>query len=234
MNDGKTEMPPAGKPAGSNMLLYILAAAFAAIAGFAAITVGDFLERDPHFAERHPAPSTPPSAQNTGGNLSAASTGDGKGGMTKLVRAAEPKPLPETAFQDEAGRTKSLADWKGKVVLVNLWATWCAPCKLEMPSLSRLQAQLGGADFAVLPISLDRQGVELPRKFLASNNLGNLPLLIDPTAGLAGKLDAIGLPASLILDREGREIARLLGPAEWDSAPAIEVIRAAIAGTLRQ
>jgi thiol-disulfide isomerase/thioredoxin len=234
MNDGQTEMPPAGKPAGSNMLLYILAAAFAAIAGFGAITIGDFLAREQHFAERHPAPSTQSTAQNTGGNLSATSTGDGKGGMTKLVRAAEPKELAPVTFQDEAGRSKSLADWKGKVVLVNLWATWCAPCKLEMPSLSRLQAQLGGADFAVLPISLDRQGVELPRKFLTSSNLGNLPLLIDPTAGLAGKLDAIGLPASIILDREGREIARLLGPAEWDSAPAMEVIRAAIAGTLGQ
>jgi thiol-disulfide isomerase/thioredoxin len=116
------------------------------------------------------------------------------------------------------------------VVLLNLWATWCAPCKVEMPSLNRVQAQLGGNDFAVLPISLDRQGPDLPRRFLASNNLSNLPLLIDASAGLAGKLEAIGLPATFILDREGREIARLLGPAEWDSPAALEVIRAAIAG----
>jgi thiol-disulfide isomerase/thioredoxin len=228
MNDKRTEAPPALQSAGSHTLLYILAAAFAAIAGFGAVTIADYLaQQGPRLAQ----PAQPP-AQNTGGNLSAASAGDGKGGMTKLVRAAAPKELPEIAFQDDAGQTKSLADWKGKVVLVNLWATWCAPCKVEMPSLSRLQAQLGGADFAVLPISLDRQGADLPRKFLASNNLSNLPLLIDPSAGLAGKLEAIGLPASLILDRQGREIARLLGPAEWDSAPAQEVVRAAIAGTL--
>lgn len=206
-------------------MLYILAAAFAAIAGFGAVTIASYLEQ-----RRAASPQSV--TQNTGGNLAAASTGDGKGGMTKLVRSDAPKVLPEIAFQDDAGQPKTLADWKGKVVLVNLWATWCAPCKVEMPSLSRLQAQLGGADFAVLPISLDRQGADLPRKFLTSNGLGNLPLLIDPSAGLAGKLDAIGLPASIILDREGREIARLLGPAEWDSPPAQQVIRAAIAGTL--
>ena len=231
MNDSQSERPSAPQAAGSHTLLYILAAAFAAIAGFGAVTIGDYLARQPRY-EQQASPSPQSTTQNTGGNLVAESAGDGKGGMTKLVRAAEPKTLPEIAFQDEAGQTKSLADWKGKVVLVNLWATWCGPCKVEMPSLSRLQAQLGGSDFAVLPISLDRQGVELPRKFLASNNLGNLPLLIDPSAGLAGKLDAIGLPASLILDREGREIARLLGPAEWDSPHAMEVIRAAISGTL--
>jgi thiol-disulfide isomerase/thioredoxin len=225
MNDSQTEAPPTPQSAGSHTMLYILAAAFAAIAGFGAITIADYL------AQRQAA-SPQPATRNDGGNLSAASAGDGKGGMTKLVRAGAPKVLPEIAFQDDAGQPKTLADWKGKVVLVNLWATWCAPCKIEMPSLSRLQAQLGGADFAVLPISLDRQGAELPRKFLTSNGLSNLPLLIDPSAGLAGKLDAIGLPASLILDREGREIARLLGPAEWDSPPAQEVIRAAIAGKL--
>jgi thiol-disulfide isomerase/thioredoxin len=212
------------------MLLYILGAAFAAIAGFGAVTIGDYLARQQQAVQQQATPAPQTTTQNTGGDLSAGSTDDGKGGMTKLVRAGEPKVLPEISFQDDAGQTKTLADWKGKVVLVNLWATWCAPCKLEMPSLSRLQAQLGGDDFTVLPISLDRQGADLPRKFLSSNNLGNLPLLIDPTASLAGKLDAIGLPASLILDREGREIARLLGPAEWDSAPAQEVIRAAIAG----
>ena len=225
MNDGHTEMPPASQIAGKRTALYILAAGLAAIAGFGSVTIGDFLARQ----ESKSAPSQS-TTQNTGGNLSAASTGDGRGGMTKLVRAGAPKALPEIAFEDETGQAKSLADWKGRVVLLNLWATWCAPCKVEMPSLNRVQAQLGGNDFAVLPISLDRQGPDLPRRFLASNNLSNLPLLIDTSAGLAGKLEAIGLPATFILDREGREIARLLGPAEWDSPAALEVIRAAIAG----
>lgn len=210
-------------------VLYILAAAFAAIAGFTAITLGD------HFARRIPAPvERTAETRNTGGNLAATSTQDGKGGMSKLVRAETPTPLPDIAFNDDKGQPRSLAEWKGKVVLLNLWATWCAPCKLEMPSLDRLQAKLGGADFAVLPVSLDRGGADVPRKFLSASNLANLPLLQDETAGLAGKIGAIGLPATLILDREGREVARLLGPAEWDSPHAVAVIREVIAGQRTQ
>jgi len=214
---------PVGGP-----VLYILAAAFAAIAGFGAVTLGDFFSRQSGVGE--PAPTT----QNTGGNLGAASTQDGKGGLGKLVYADAPAPLPgDIGFTDDAGAPRSLADYKGKVVLLNLWATWCAPCKVEMPSLSRLQAALGGNDFAVVPVSLDRTGPDAPRKFLASNNLGNLPLLLDASASLANKLGASGLPATLILDREGREIARLLGPAEWDGPAAQDIIRAAIAGKLK-
>jgi thiol-disulfide isomerase/thioredoxin len=224
MTEGDEQAGRTRGPLDSGPVLYILAAAIAAIAGFGAVSMAVMV------AKQGAAPERTATVQNTGGNLAASSAQDGQGGMTKLVIADSPKPVEPVAFQDEAGQPKSLADWKGKVVLVNLWATWCAPCKLEMPSLSRLQAQLGGTDFTVVPISLDRQGVELPRKFLASNNLGNLPLLIDPSGGLAGKLGAIGLPATLILDREGREVARLLGPAEWDSEPAQAVIRAAIAG----
>jgi thiol-disulfide isomerase/thioredoxin len=225
MTDQTKTSPAPQKRPDVSPVLYILAAAFAAIAGFAAITLGDFLSRQmPVTAER------PAETQNTGGNLSAASAQDGKGGMSKLVYAAAPTALPEISFADEGGQTRSLADWKGKAVLLNLWATWCAPCKLEMPSLNRLQAQLGGADFAVVPVSLDRGTADGPKKFLASNGLANLPLLLDSTGGLAGKVGAIGLPATLILDREGREVARLLGPAEWDSVAAQEVIRKVIDG----
>ncbi len=224
MTDRNEDLPKAGKSATNDPVLYILAAAFAAIAGFGAITLADF------FARHMPVPPPAVQAQNDGGNLSASSSQDGKGGMTKLVYAEAPRPLPEVSFTDDSGAPRSLTDFKGKVVLLNLWATWCAPCKQEMPSLNRLQAQLGGEDFAVVPISLDRTGPDGPRKFLASNNLGNLPLLLDATGGLAGKVGAIGLPASLILNRKGEEVARLLGPAEWDSAPAQEVIRTVIAG----
>jgi thiol-disulfide isomerase/thioredoxin len=223
MTESDQPAPPAKQQAEGKLVLYILAGAFAAIAGFGSVTIGDFLSQ----------PSQPSLASRSGGSsLTAASMQDGKGGMTKIVYAETPKVLPEITFQDNTGAMRSLADWKGKVVLVNLWATWCAPCKLEMPSLDRLQAQLGGGDLTVLPISLDRQGMDPPRKFLASNNLGNLPLLIDTSTSVAGKLDAIGLPATIILDREGREIARLLGPAEWDSPAAQDVVRAAIAGKL--
>lgn len=207
----------------SRFLLYILAAAFAAIAGFASVAISLLLERPSH-QNAAPAQTSPAKPADT-----SAEAAD----MTKLVYADAPKPLPDIAFQDEAGQPRSLADWKGKFVLVNLWATWCAPCKLEMPGLNRLQAQLGGPDFAVLAISLDRTGKEGPRRFLASNNLTNLALHIDETGTLANKIGAPGLPATLILDREGREIARMVGPAEWDSAAAQDVIRAAIAGKPR-
>jgi thiol-disulfide isomerase/thioredoxin len=217
------QVPETQQPVGGPVL-YILAAAFAAIAGFTSITLGDFFSRQP-------APEPATTTQNTGGNLGAASTQDGKGGLTKLVFADAPAPLPaDIGFTDDAGAPRSLADYKGKVVLLNLWATWCAPCKVEMPSLSRLQAALGGNDFAVVPVSLDRTGPDAPRKFLASNNLGNLPLLVDASASLANKIGAGGLPATLIIDREGREIARLLGPAEWDGPAAKDVVRAVIAG----
>jgi thiol-disulfide isomerase/thioredoxin len=220
-NQAKAKQTPEIGP-----VLYILAAAFAAIAGFTAITLGD------HFARRMPVPAERTAeTRNTGGNLAAASTQDGKGGLSKLVRVNAPTALPDITFNDDKGQPRSLAEWKGKVVLLNLWATWCAPCKLEMPSLDRLQAQLGGADFAV---SLDRGGADVPRKFLSASNLVHLPLLQDETAGLAGKVGAIGLPATLILDREGREVARLLGPAEWDSSHAIAVIREVIGGQRTQ
>ena len=220
----KTPSAPTG-PRGFPVVLYILAAAFAAIAGFAAVTLGDFIARKTPLTAGKPT-----EAQNTGGNLAASSSQDGKGGMSKLVYASAPETLPEISFADDSGQTRNLADWKGKVVLLNLWATWCAPCKQEMPSLDRLQAALGGNDFAVVPVSLDRGSADGPRKYLASNKLANLPLFLDATGGLAGKVGAIGLPASLILDRDGHEVARLLGPAEWDSSAAQDVIRAVIAG----
>jgi thiol-disulfide isomerase/thioredoxin len=211
-------------------VLYILAAAFAAIAGFAAVMLGDHFAQIPAPAERAAETGRAAGTANTGGDLGAASIEDGKGGMSKLVWAEPPREHGEVTFADENGQTRSLADWKGKVVLLNLWATWCAPCKQEMPGINRLQAELGGGDFAVVPVSLDRQGPNLPRKFLADNKIDKLSLLIDTSAQLAGKVGAIGLPASLILDREGREVARLLGPAEWDSPAALEVIRGVIAG----
>jgi thiol-disulfide isomerase/thioredoxin len=137
--------------------------------------------------------------------------------ISKLVRLREPRAVAGLAFTNADGAPETLANWRGKVVLINLWATWCAPCRAELPSLDRLQAKLGGKDFSVIAISLDRAGADAPKRFLADNKLTHLQLFIDPKGGTA-KLTAHGLPVSLLIDREGREVARLAGAAEWDGA----------------
>src|SRR5258708_4196277 len=113
-----------------------------------------------------------------------------------FARAAKPKPLPELRFIDGSNRALSLADFRGKVVLLNLWATWCAPCREEMPALDRLQAQLGGERFQVVALSVDLQGAPIARKFYGEVGIKALPLYIDPTAKAAFTLHAAGLPAA--------------------------------------
>ena len=198
------------------MPIYILAAALAAIAGFAVFS----LVGGPDAGKSVPIVAAGDASADAGR----------PSGLGKLVRVTPPAALPEIAFADGEGRDRKLGEWQGKVVLVNLWATWCAPCKLEMPSLDRLQAKLGGADFAVLPISLDRTGPDKPRQFLTSNGLKNLGLFLDRGNSLMQPLRVPGLPLTVLIDRQGREIARLAGPAEWDSPEAESLIRAAIAG----
>ena len=129
---------------------------------------------------------------------------------------------------DGSGATKSLADWRGRVVLLNLWATWCQPCRTEMPALDRLQAALGSTDFEVVAVSVDRAGLEASRKFLGSIDVKKLALYADPSARFAAELKAIGLPATILIGRDGKEIGRLLGPAEWDGADAKRLVAAAV------
>jgi thiol-disulfide isomerase/thioredoxin len=148
---------------------------------------------------------------------------------TPFGRAAKPKPIPELRFVDGAGRALSLADFRGKVVLLNIWATWCAPCREEMPALDRLQAQLGSERFQVVALSVDLQGAPIARKFYGEVGIKALPLYIDPSAKAAFTLDAPGLPATLLVDRAGREIGRHLGPVKWDSPQVVEQLRRAIA-----
>ena len=149
----------------------------------------------------------------------------------KLIRRSEPQPVPDVAFQDADGRFHRLSEWRGKVVLLNLWATWCAPCKAEMPSLDRLQAKLGNGTFTILAISQDRTGLAKPAAFFAQEGLKHLALYYDSTSAALAELKASGLPVSIILDRQGREIARQLGPAEWDSPAVSSGIEGLIAGT---
>ena len=201
-------------------------AGLAAVAGFASVYVT--LVR-PDNASR-PAASAPnlenerPAAAPSGPGSNALSQGQ----MTAFVFRAAPVDLPEVKFEDATGRGRTLADWKGKVVLLNLWATWCLPCRKEMPALDRLQQELGSEDFEVVALSVDRAGLGGARKFLDEAKVEKLALYADPTARMANTLRAAGLPATLLIDRQGREIGRLLGAAQWDGEDARRLIRWAL------
>ncbi len=136
-----------------------------------------------------------------------------------------PRELPDLGFVDGDGRAASLADFRGRVVLLNLWATWCVPCRREMPALERLQAKLGGAEFIVLPLSIDRGGLPPVKRFYEELGLEALGIFVDQSGAATSKLATTGVPTTLLIDRDGREIGRLLGAAEWDSPEAIALIR---------
>ncbi|CCV08365.1 putative thioredoxin protein [Mesorhizobium metallidurans STM 2683] len=140
-----------------------------------------------------------------------------------------PAAVPEITFVDGAGQPKTLADFSGKVVLLNIWATWCAPCRKEMPTLDRLQAELGGPDFEVIALSMDRNGPDAVKKFFTEIGIQHLALNIDTSAKAMFALGAVGLPTTLLIDRDGNEIGRLIGPAEWDSPEMVDFIRGRIA-----
>lgn len=140
-----------------------------------------------------------------------------------------PVPVPDISFADEAGASRSLADFRGKVVLLNVWATWCVPCRIEMPTLDRLQATLGGPDFEVVAFSIDRGGPAVVRKFFDEIGIQHLAVGIDTSTGAAFKLGTVGLPATLLVDRNGMEIGRVIGPAEWDSDEMVSALKPLIA-----
>jgi len=153
------------------------------------------------------------------------------GAMAAFLVKKERKPVADIAFQDGTGGPLKLSQWKGRVVLVNLWATWCAPCRKEMPALAELQKQMGSNDFEVVAISVDRKGVEASSAFLKETGAEALKLYVEPTGTVLNELQALGLPATLLIDRNGIEIGRLLGPADWASPEAQTLIKAALAET---
>jgi len=136
-----------------------------------------------------------------------------------------PEPGAAVRFEDDQGQPQSLADFRGKVVLLNIWATWCAPCLKEIPALDHLAAVLNGVDFAVVAVSIDRKGIDAVRKAFAELGVHKLPISVDSSGQALRTVRAIGLPTSLFFDREGREFGRAVGPAEWDGAATIEFIR---------
>jgi thiol-disulfide isomerase/thioredoxin len=145
--------------------------------------------------------------------------------MQRLVIHTEPKDRIAAEFVDADGATLTFADFEGRVLVVNFWATWCPPCRAEMPSLDRLSEQLGTEDFAVVALSTDFGGMAKPKAFFEEIGV-TLPLYQDTTRGVAREAAVMGLPVTLLLDRSGREVARLIGDAEWDSPEAVAVLKA--------
>jgi thiol-disulfide isomerase/thioredoxin len=154
------------------------------------------------------------------------------GEVAALTMATAPLRLPDLTFEDAAGKPRKLSDWRGRIVLVNLWATWCVPCRKEMPALESLQTRLGGPDFEVVAVNIDTRDPEKPRNFLKEANLTRLGYFTDQKAKVFQDLKAIGralgMPTSVLVDGEGCEIATLAGPAEWSSDDAIRLITAAV------
>lgn len=142
---------------------------------------------------------------------------------------ARPRALPDLRFADGEGQALHLAELRGRVVLLNVWATWCTPCREEMPTLDRLQDTLGGPGFEVVALSIDRGGLAIVREFFSSVGIKHLRPYIDSFDEASASLVAAGVPLTLLIDREGREIGRKLGAAVWDDAPTQQLIRGVMA-----
>jgi thiol-disulfide isomerase/thioredoxin len=153
------------------------------------------------------------------------------GEVAALTMATKPLKLPDLAFEDGDGKPKRLSDWHGKTVLVNLWATWCVPCRKEMPALEGLQSKLKSPNFEVVAINIDTRDPEKPKKFLEDANLTGLGYFSDQKAKVFQDLKsigrALGMPTSVLVDGQGCEIGTIAGPAQWDSDDAIKLIEAA-------
>ncbi len=138
----------------------------------------------------------------------------------------EPAPASQAVgVTDAFGGNVGLADFRGRVILVNFWATWCAPCVHEMPSLDRLQAKLGPEGLLVMAVSQDRKGLAAAEPFYREQGLDNLEIFLDPKGEFARAMGVGGLPTSLLIDDRGRVVGGIEGPLEWDGPAAIELIR---------
>jgi thiol-disulfide isomerase/thioredoxin len=155
-----------------------------------------------------------------------------RGEVAAVAVAKNPKLLPNLAFRDGVGSPKTLADWRGRTLLLNLWATWCVPCRKEMPALDALQAKLGGPGFEVVAINIDTRDPDKPKAWLKEVGIERLAYYADNTAKVFQDLKeigkAFGMPTTLLVDPNGCELATLAGPAEWASEDAINLVNAAL------
>src|SRR5262245_43916162 len=155
-----------------------------------------------------------------------------RGEVAALSVAKEPRKLPQLSFQDSNGAAKTLADWRGRTVLFNLWATWCVPCRKEMPALDALQAKFGGPGFEVVAVNIDTRDPQKPKTWLKDVGITRLAYYADPSAKVFQDLKevgrAFGMPTTLLVDARGCELAYLAGPAEWASEDALKLVAAAL------
>lgn len=154
-----------------------------------------------------------------------------QGELAALTMASKPLRVPDLAFDDASGKSRKLSEFRGHTVLVNLWATWCVPCRREMPALDQLQAKLGGPKFEVVAVNIDTRDPEKPKAFLKDGGLTNLSYFHDNSAKVFQDLKAagraLGMPTSMLVDSSGCEIATIAGPAEWASGDAVKLVTAA-------
>jgi thiol-disulfide isomerase/thioredoxin len=160
----------------------------------------------------------PPEPQRTGQKI---------GSVSNFVPAQKVGPVPVISFQDATGTTMTLDRFRGKIVVLNLWATWCTPCVAEMPMLDRLQERLKDRDVIVLALSLDRGGPSVIREFYGQSGIRHLEIFNDPDMRAQSAFQTVGLPTTIIIDRQGNERGRLVGPAEWDTPQAVDIVLAA-------
>ena len=137
----------------------------------------------------------------------------------------DPQPLLSPPILDEAGTTRKLDDFAGRVMLLNIWATWCPPCVHEMPTLDKLQKLLGGKNFAVVPLSVDKGGIYTVKSFYDDNFISHLPIYVDPTTQVLDTLSILGTPTTILINKQGKEIARTMGPEDWDQPAVIAQIK---------
>jgi thiol-disulfide isomerase/thioredoxin len=223
MTNDMPETPSAPSAATRRIPLAVGAVVVGALIGFAGIYgIGGFKRG-----------STGDSACNGAVSLAQKIAPLAHGELAALTMATTPLRLPDLAFWDADGKPRKLSDWRGKTVLVNLWATWCVPCRKEMPALDSLQTKLGGKDFEVVAINIDTRDAEKPKNFLKDAGLTRLGYFSDQKAKVFQDLKniskALGMPTSVLVDGQGCEIANIAGPAEWASDDAIKLIKSAVA-----
>lgn len=204
---------------------------YLAVGGVAAVAAVAAIYGSPNGIDnaiRTPSGAGTKVAAATPGAEAAAAPRHNTGKLAAFVYKSALEPIAEFPFFNGAKETQTIAHHKGKVVLLNLWATWCGPCREEMPSLDRLQKDLGSDKFEVIAVSVDKNGFDTAKKFLDGLGVRSLAYYADPTGRAPSQVKAIGMPATLLIDSDGREIGRLMGPAEWDSPDAKRLIEAAL------